>query len=124
MATLSAALVLACAALQPAGAQAQCQVTVPPPPTEPASPSHHPVGRGLPQRIEFSQPDGCTEAFWFFDQNGDGQPDAAEPRLYGPARTVVCGSCHTDSPPAEGGVAFEVFLRQEPQRLCLVCHSI
>ncbi|MCB1886323.1 MAG: hypothetical protein KDH20_01840 [Rhodocyclaceae bacterium] len=114
----------AAGALAPQAGMAQCVVTQPAPPTEPESPEHHPVGRELPARPGFAQPDGCTDAFWFFDQDGDGQADDAEPRLYGPRRAVVCGSCHTDAPPDPGGVAFEVFLRQEPATLCLVCHSI
>lgn len=121
---LAWALVTVLLGLVPAPGLSQCSVVQPAPPTEPESRAHHPVGRELPRRPDFSQPDGCTEAFWFFDQNRDGLPDEAEPRLYGPERTVVCGSCHTSAPPEEGGIAFEVFLRQEPQHLCLVCHSL
>jgi len=120
----AACLIVVLAGLGPVPVFAECSVVQPPPPTETESPAHHPVGRGLPRRPDFAQPEGCTDTFWFFDQNHDGLPDEAEPRLYGPERTVVCGSCHTSAPPGEGGVAFEVFLRQEPQRLCLVCHSL
>lgn len=105
-------------------AQAQCQVSVPAPPTEAERPEHHPVGRGLPARDGFVQPGGCTDAYWFFDQDGDGQAGPAEPRLFGPDRTVVCASCHVATPPPGSVTASETFLRQDPRSLCLVCHSI
>ncbi len=105
-------------------AAAQCDVSVPPPRTEPERRNHHPVGRSLPAAVGFRQPDGCTEAFWFFDQDGDGRAGQAEPRLFGPQRAVACGSCHSPEPPAESMAASQSLLRQDPKTLCLVCHSL
>lgn len=87
-------------------------------------PRHHPFGRPLPALAGFNAPDRCREGIWFFDQNGNGIADAAEPRLFGPQRVVDCDSCHGDSADAKSPQSASVFLRQDASRLCLVCHRI
>jgi hypothetical protein len=87
-------------------------------------PRHHPFGRPLPAAPGFNAPDRCSEGIWFFDQNGNGIADAAEPRLFGPQRVVDCDSCHGDSADPKSLQSASVFLRQDASRLCLVCHRI
>ena len=118
------ALALAVALAISAGAEAQCVIDVPAPPTEAERPNHHPIGRSLPIGRDFRQPDGCTNEFWFFDDDRDGSPDDAEPRVFGPDRQVICASCHDALPPVDSVVATETFLRQDPKTLCLTCHAL
>lgn len=92
--------------------------------TEELGPRHHPVGRPLPHGPQFNQPTACGDSVWFFDMNRNERPDPGEPKLFGPQRTVACGSCHADSPDATTPTAASVFLRQDPQVLCLVCHRL
>lgn len=106
------------------GAALECSVGVAPPPTEPDSPRHHPLGRSLPDSPGFNQPDACGEGIWFYDQDRDGVAGPSEPRLFGPQKTIVCASCHGEQPPADSPAARTVFLRQDASRLCLVCHDI
>lgn len=87
-------------------------------------PAHHPVGRPLPATQSFNSPTHCVDGLWFFDQNGNAQPDAGEIRLFGPQRAVDCGSCHGDSPEPKSAQSASVFLRQDASRLCLVCHRM
>jgi predicted CXXCH cytochrome family protein len=87
-------------------------------------PSHHPIGKSLPQRAEFNQPTRCADGGWFFDLNRNATPDAGEPRLFGPLRVVECSSCHADSPDAKTEASASVFLRQDANKLCLVCHNV
>lgn len=112
------------ASAAPVHAAGNCIVLLPPPPSQPGLPNHHPVHRGLPESQAFHQPDGCAEGFSFFDQNGDGVAEASEPRVFGPQRWVICASCHDEHPPADSATASRVFLRQDPSRLCLVCHDL
>lgn len=86
--------------------------------------AHHPTGRPIPMSDAFHTPGRCTDGVWFFDLNGDGLPDAGEPRVFGPQRVVDCGSCHGDSPDAKAADSTSVFLRLDASRLCLVCHRI
>lgn len=118
-----AVLIVAAAAMHGVAIAQGC-ATEPPPATEAERPDHHPVGRGLPRAAGYRQPDACTDAFWFFDEDRDGFPAPAEPRVFGPQRTIVCASCHTESPPADSAAARSVFLRQDASRLCLVCHVL
>ncbi|MCB1928310.1 MAG: hypothetical protein KDH17_09775 [Rhodocyclaceae bacterium] len=106
------------------GVAAQCQVGIAAPPTEPERPNHHPIGRSLPLAADFRQPDGCTDAFWFFDDDRDGKPDRAETRVFGPDRQVICASCHDAMPPADSAVATQTYLRRDPATLCLTCHAL
>ena len=85
---------------------------------------HHPIGRPLPSSAQFNQPTDCGDGVWFFDLNHNGRPEPGEPRLFGPQRVVGCGSCHGDSPDAKSQAAASVFLRQDPNVLCLVCHRL
>ena len=87
-------------------------------------PRHHPMGRPLPATAGFNQPDRCADSFWFFDQNGNGLPDAGEVRVFGSNRQVDCGSCHGESPLAKSATSAAVFLRQDAATLCLVCHKL
>ncbi|MBI2307719.1 MAG: hypothetical protein HYU78_10505 [Rhodocyclales bacterium] len=87
-------------------------------------PRHHPMGRPLPATASFNQPERCVDAIWFFDQNGNGLPDAGEVRLFGSNRQVDCGSCHGESSLAKSPASASVFLRQDAQALCLVCHKL
>lgn len=119
-----AGLGLSSLALAPHSHAAGCVVLVPPPPSQAGFPNHHPVQRGLPESLSFHQPDGCTEEFSFFDQNGDGVAEPSEPRVFGPERWVICASCHDEQPSADSAAASSVFVRQDPSRLCLVCHDI
>ena len=102
----------------------ECSVGVPPPETEPDNPEHHPVSRNLPRTAGYNQPDRCGEGMWYFDQDGNGRPGPREARLYGPERTLVCASCHTDDPARDSPAATSVFLRQDASTLCLVCHNL
>lgn len=87
-------------------------------------PGHHPIGRPLPATASFNAPGRCADGIWFFDQNGNGQADASEPRLFGPQRVIDCDSCHGDSADAKSPQSASVFLRQDASRLCLVCHRL
>lgn len=87
-------------------------------------PRHHPMGRPLPANASFNQPDRCVDEIWFFDQNGNGTPDAGEVRLFGGNRQVDCGSCHGESTLAKSAASASVFLRQDAATLCLVCHKL
>ena len=87
-------------------------------------PRHHPIGKPLPQRAEFNQPTKCSDGGWFFDLNHNARADPGEPRLFGPQRVIGCGSCHGDSPDAKTQAAASVFLRQDVNVLCLVCHRL
>ena len=87
-------------------------------------PRHHPVGRSLPRSEQFNQPTYCGDDVWFFDLNQNGQPEAGEPKLFGPLRVIGCSSCHADSPDAKSAAAASVFLRQDPNVLCLICHRL
>lgn len=87
-------------------------------------PRHHPLGRPLPATAGFNQPDRCVDAIWFFDRNGNGTPDPDEVRVFGANRQVDCGSCHGESPLAKSAASASVFLRQDAQTLCLVCHKL
>lgn len=87
-------------------------------------PRHHPVGRPLPATAAFHQPDGCVDGLWFFDENRNGTPDAAEVRVFGANRQVDCGSCHGESPSAKSPASASVFLRQDATALCQVCHDL
>jgi hypothetical protein len=85
---------------------------------------HHPIGKPLPQSAAFNQPTRCDNEVWFFDMNHNSLPDPGEPRLFGPQRVIECSSCHGDSPDTKSKVASDVFLRQDPSVLCLVCHNL
>lgn len=85
---------------------------------------HHPTGVPIPMSDAFHAPERCADGGWFFDLNGDGLPDAGEPRVFGRHRVVDCGSCHGDSPDTKAADSTSVFLRQDASRLCLVCHRI
>ncbi|CAB1369248.1 hypothetical protein [Denitratisoma oestradiolicum] len=87
-------------------------------------PRHHPIGRPLPATGAFHQPTGCLEGLWFYDRNGNGSPDAAEPRLFGAQRVVDCGSCHGESPATRSAASASVFLRLDAATLCTVCHNL
>ncbi len=87
-------------------------------------PTHHPMGRPLPQAENFHQPDRCVDNIWFFDENANGRPDAGEIRVFGSNRQVDCGSCHGESTDGKSPTSGEVFLRQDAARLCLVCHNL
>lgn len=87
-------------------------------------PRHHPMGRPLPGTVNFNQPDRCVDEIWFFDQNGNGVPDAGEIRLFGSNRQVDCGSCHGESALTKSPASASVFLRQDAAKLCLVCHKL
>lgn len=86
--------------------------------------AHHPTGRPIPMSDAFHTPGRCAEGVWFFDLNGNGLPDAGEPRVFGPHRVVDCGSCHGDSPDLKSADSASVFLRLDASRLCLVCHKL
>lgn len=87
-------------------------------------PRHHPLGRPLPDTASFNQPGRCLDDVWFFDQNGNGAPDAGELRLFGSQRVVDCGSCHGESVDAKSPQSASVILRQDASSLCLVCHRL
>lgn len=87
-------------------------------------PRHHPLGRPLPASAGFNQPDRCVDEILFFDQNGNGQPDPGEVRVFGANRQVDCGSCHGESLQAKSAASASVFLRQDAAVLCLVCHRL
>lgn len=104
------------------------------PPTGPAyvldeakhglGPKHHPIGRPLPDSENFNQPLHCVDNLWFYDRNGNRQPDPGEPRLFGSQRVVDCGSCHGESAEARTPQSASVMLRQDAATLCLVCHRL
>jgi hypothetical protein len=85
---------------------------------------HHPIRKPLPQSTAFNQPTRCDNDVWFFDLNQNARPDPDEPRLFGPQRVIECSSCHGDAPDTKSKVAADVFLRQDPSVLCLVCHNL
>lgn len=87
-------------------------------------PAHHPMGRPLPPHNGFNQPAQCVDNLWFFDDNGNGQPDPAEIRVFGINRQVDCASCHGESVSAKSATSQSVFLRQDAATLCLVCHNL
>lgn len=87
-------------------------------------PKHHPLGRPLPARPDFNQPDGCDGILRFFDENRNGEPDPGEIRLFGVNRQVDCGSCHGESSVAKSAESAGVILRQDAATLCLVCHKL
>lgn len=87
-------------------------------------PKHHPMGRPLPATPAFNQPDRCSGAIRFFDQNHNGQADPAEVRVFGALRQVDCGSCHGEAAAALPPSSAALFLRQDAATLCLVCHKI
>ncbi len=87
-------------------------------------PNHHPMGRPLPATENFHQPNRCVGNIWFFDENANARPDAGEIRVFGSNRQVDCGSCHGESPDGKSPTSAGVFLRQDAQHLCLVCHNL
>ena len=80
-------------------------------------PQHHPMGKPLPRNVGYHQPDACGDSVWFYDLNRNGRPDADEPRLYGPQRTIECESCH------EASSEINKEPRQHASTLCVICHS-
>lgn len=122
---LVASVTLALGLPEHAGAALDCQSpAVLPPESIEAGPRHHPVGRSLPDQPNFRQPDTCDRGIWFYDGNGNRQPDADEPQLYGATKIIACASCHADSPAPKSAAAASVFLRQDASNLCLVCHNL
>jgi hypothetical protein len=87
-------------------------------------PKHHPMGRPLPATEGFNQPDACSGAIRFFDQNRNGEADPGEVRVFGSLRQVDCGSCHGEGADALSPPTAALFLRQNAASLCLVCHRI
>lgn len=87
-------------------------------------PKHHPMGRPLPATPAFNQPDRCSGAIRFFDQNRNGEADPGEVRVFGSLRQVDCGSCHGEAADALTPSSAALFLRQNAASLCLVCHKI
>lgn len=87
-------------------------------------PKHHPMGRPLPSTPSFNQPDQCSGAIRFFDQNQNGIAEPAEVRVFGPQRQVDCGSCHSEDAASISAQPAGVFLRQDAAQLCLVCHKL
>lgn len=87
-------------------------------------PKHHPMGRPLPATPAFNQPDRCSGAIRFFDQNHNGLAEPNEVRVFGSLHQVDCGSCHGEDATALTPSSAGLFLRQNAATLCLVCHRI
>ena len=87
-------------------------------------PKHHPMGRPLPATPAFNQPDRCSGAIHFFDQNHNGQADPGEIRVFGSLLQVDCGSCLGEEAAALTPSSTALFLRQDAANLCFVCHKI
>lgn len=94
--------------------------------------SHHPVGMEYPlgamSRPDFNQPNGYMDDTIFFDDDGFGQLDADDVRLFGTgnAVTVECGSCHKEHGGSQDSdkVQTDYYLRfaNDGSKLCSVCH--
>jgi len=93
----------------------------------------HPVGILFPAPgpgISFNDPTGIKGDMRFFDDDGDGQADTNEIRLYdtGDGHEVECASCHDPHGVPSGGVGtvhYPTFLRvgNEESGVCLTCHN-
>lgn len=94
--------------------------------------SHHPVGVEYPlgssSRPDFNQPNGYSKATIFFDDDGYGELDSDDVRLFGTgnAVTVECASCHKEHGDSSGSAqsTSDHYLRfpNQGSKLCLVCH--
>lgn len=93
--------------------------------------SHHPVGvmypLGSSSRDDFNQPNGYIDDTIFFDDDGYGELDEDDVRLFGKgnAVTVECASCHKEhgeSPKYERVVNHYLRVSNESSRLCSICH--
>ncbi len=94
--------------------------------------SHHPVGMEYPlgpsSRPDFNQPNGYSGGTIFFDDDGFGELDNDDVRLFGSgnAVTVECATCHKehDDTTASNSATPDHYLRfpNEGSKLCLICH--
>lgn len=94
--------------------------------------SHHPVGVEYPlgssSKPDFNQPNGYSNGTIFFDNNGNGELNSDEVRLFGAgnAVTVECASCHKEhgNSPSSEKMTNRYYLRSDNDgsRLCLTCH--
>jgi len=95
--------------------------------------SHHPVGvtypLGTASRPDFKQPNAYVRDVLFFDDEGYGELDNDDVRLFGYGNNVKveCASCHREHGEAtgEGSEISEHYLRfaNEGSRLCVTCHQ-
>ena len=94
--------------------------------------SHHPVGVSYPlgplSREDFNQPNGYSGDTIFFDDDGYGELDNDDIRLFGTGNevTVECASCHKEHGNSSGSDqrTTDAYLRfaNEGSKLCNVCH--
>ena len=95
--------------------------------------SHHPVGMEYPlgsmSRPDFNQPNSFGDGTLFFDDDGNGEIDDDDVRLFGRgnAVTVECGSCHQEhdnsSMSSRGTSSHYLRIPDGGTTLCLICHQ-